>query len=527
MAVNVMAVDPMMAVNTMAVNNTSGDLEHEGQTLTVEGRAGATTAGAIHELEEAGRRGAVAATISEDWGVYQRYVLEVEDANQTRGADWAGVGRGRGDGRVEDWSLMSQPLFEHDQLPMPRLQQIEAEAQDDVRLEIQQLQQVPRNQSLYHDPPRTIPLPNPVILQPQPIPNPALQFQQTIPHPARWEPIATQQIAQRPQKEDSFLDNQEGQIDRRNLKLKTFKGNNIMAWKLLFDEFSEQFNWSEKEKKLRLKAHVDDWIRAMFTDLPPETTAEEMMSRLVSRFGINMTSTEVENALLKIERKSDEDLYTLADRVRNLINRAYFPEKKKRAIMRQAFFTALRGNSKLQHFVNRYDDPDNPDMNNTLDLAIEWEHRHGTTFKAENNVESDRSADVTIELEGEQSDDGDTRIGCIPLHEMTTKEGRLLAAQNNAIYSYLKEQDDLSTEEEWSRKDRRVRCRSSSFATSRSSSCRTTSTCSPSPERKPRRKSRNRHKKPSRNQQQGESMETHDFSTTCSDSESNSEQLTE
>ena len=140
-------------------------------------------------------------------------------------------------------------------------------------------------------------------------------------------------------------------IDRKNLKLRTFKGKDIEAWKSLFDDFAEQFQWSQREKKLQLKAHVDDWIRAMFTGLPADTTAEEMMARLVTRFGVNMTAAEVENKLLTIERKSGEDLYTLADCVRNLANRAHLPTRKKHALMRQTFFTALRGNPEMQHWV--------------------------------------------------------------------------------------------------------------------------------------------------------------------------------
>ena len=54
-----------------------------------------------------------------------------------------------------------------------------------------------------------------------------------------------------------------------------------------------------------------------------------MMARLVSRFGVNMTATEVENELVKIERKSGEDLYSLADRIRTLANRAHLPEARK------------------------------------------------------------------------------------------------------------------------------------------------------------------------------------------------------
>jgi hypothetical protein len=158
-----------------------------------------------------------------------------------------------------------------------------------------------------------------------------------------------------------------------------------------------------------------------------------------------MTATEVENKLLTIERKSGEDLYSLADRVRNLANRAHMTEHKKKAVMRQAFFTALRGNSELQHWVNRYDDPDRPDMNLTLDLAIEWEHQHGTVYKGEKVRQVEAFTDETDQLDETSGPDRSetesvNKIDYIPLKEMTTEEGRRLARQNNELVSLIKKQ---------------------------------------------------------------------------------------
>ena len=243
--------------------------------------------------------------------------------------------------------------------------------------------------------------------------------------------------------------------------MQTFKGKDVDAWRSLFDDFAEQFNWSEREKKLQLKAHVDDGIRSMFTGLPPDTTADEMMTRLVSRYGVNMTATEVENKLLTIERKSGEDLYTLADRVRALANRAHMPEAKRNLLMRQTFFTALRGNSEMQHWVNLHDIGP-PNMNITLDLAIEWEHQHGTTFKLEKIRQIDEASDGPI-TSNRTSDKGNSdteivnKIDYIPLKEMTTQEGRRLAKQNNEVVSLLKKQAYTVLDE-----DRRSSSRSSS-----------------------------------------------------------------
>ena len=74
-------------------------------------------------------------------------------------------------------------------------------------------------------------------------------------------------------------------------------------------------------------------------------------------------------------------MYTLADRVRNLVARADFTAAKRRHLERHHFYTALRTNSELQHWVGRYDDEDNPDIQLTLQLAVQWEQQHGTQHK--------------------------------------------------------------------------------------------------------------------------------------------------
>ena len=281
--------------------------------------------------------------------------------------------------------------------------------------------------------------------------------------PRRIQRVATPVGARTPAgselSEDDDNWNQHGRrrrerIDRRNLKLRTFKGKDIDAWKSLFDDFAEEFQWSEVEKKLQLKAHVDDWIRTMFTNMPHDTSAAEMMTRLVSRFGVNLTSTEVENKLMTIERKSGEDLYSLADRVKNLANRAHIPVARKQAIMRQSLFGALRGNQEMQHFINRYDPPDFPNIDVTLDLAIEYERLHGTTVRTERVRRVDTSPDSRSERTRTGSDEeysgteSVNKISYIPLREMTTEEGRRLAKQNNELVSLLKKQAYTVLDEE-------------------------------------------------------------------------------
>ena len=98
----------------------------------------------------------------------------------------------------------------------------------------------------------------------------------------------------------------------------------------------------------------------------------------------------------------------------------------------------------MQHFVNRYDDPARPDINNTLDLAIEWERRHGTSTKNERvrqvNAYSDGCTDVTrTDSEGETIDSETiNKISYVPVREMKTDSERKLAKQNNDTVSLLK-----------------------------------------------------------------------------------------
>ena len=202
-----------------------------------------------------------------------------------------------------------------------------------------QVPQAPQLMNPFNVPPP--PLPNPVAVRPYPpppqFPQPEIQQQippqpqllhqnQLVQSPRNWQlqpphggpRVATPVGPRTPMRHDVSDDedqwgrnraNNRGRIDRRNLKLRTFKGKDVDAWKSLFDDFAEEFQWSEVEKRLQIKAHVDDWIRTMFTNMPPDTTAAEMMARLVNRFGVTLTSTEVENNLMTIERKSGDGLY--------------------------------------------------------------------------------------------------------------------------------------------------------------------------------------------------------------------------
>ena len=200
-------------------------------------------------------------------------------------------------------------------------------------------------------------------------------------------------------------------------------------------------------------ANVEDWIRNMFIGTSPETTAEEMMDRLVSRFGVNMTSTEVENKMLGLERKPGEDLYSLADRVRSLAYRAEFSQLKRNIVMRQALFVALRGNTEMQHYISRHDNQDEPNMDRTLDLAIAWERRHGTNYKTEKvrqvSAYSSDPTETTDWRSSEESGEAEiNKINYVPVREMTTEEGRKLAKQNNELVALMRKQAYAVLEED-------------------------------------------------------------------------------
>ena len=233
-------------------------------------------------------------------------------------------------------------------------------------------------------------------------------------------------------------------VDKPNIKIKMFKGNHVESFKTMIEDLAQARNWSEQEKKLQLKANVEDWIRLMFKSLGPDTTFDEMMNMLVMRFGVNMTGAEVQNALLKIERKPGEDLYTLADRVRNLVARADFTAAKRRHLERHHFYTALRTNSELQHWVGRYDDEDNPDIQLTLQLAVQWEQQHGTQHK--NDKVRQTNIETTDDTETDSSvttTESVNKVGFIRLRDLQSEDAKTIAKHHNQVVEAMKKYSKL------------------------------------------------------------------------------------
>ena len=220
-----------------------------------------------------------------------------------------------------------------------------------------------------------------------------------------------------------------------------FKGQHVESFKSMWEDLGEAKRWSEEEKKLQLKAHVEDWIRPMFRHLGRETSAAEMMQMLVMRFGVNMTSAEVQNALLKIERKPNEDLYSLADRVRNMVARADFSLQKKKSLERHHFFTALRTNTELQHWVARYDNEEDPDIQLTLQLAVHWERQHGTQQKSDKVRNINTESDSSIQQSSTETDATDTTVNnvkFIKIRDLQSEEAKTIARAHNQMVQALR-----------------------------------------------------------------------------------------
>ena len=121
-----------------------------------------------------------------------------------------------------------------------------------------------------------------------------------------------------------------------------------------------------------------------------------------------------------------------------------------------------------------YDDHDNPDMNITLDLAIEWERQHGTVYKTEKVRQVDVNSTIATSRQSSDTGDSDSeavhKIDYIPIKKMTSEEGRLLAKQNNEVVSLLKKQAYTVLDEDKRSAGGRSFYRKGSDTSSRSSS---------------------------------------------------------
>ena len=236
-------------------------------------------------------------------------------------------------------------------------------------------------------------------------------------------------------------------IDRKDLKLRLFKGTEVYSFKTMVDNLAQALEWSEREKKLQILTHLDDKIRPMFDRMGPDATSDEIMNSLIMRYGCTLTATEVQNRLREISRKSGEDLYSLADRVRQMASRAQMPEMKRKQLERDTFFSALQTNPELQHWVDRYDDVNVPDMSLTLQLAVQWEQQHGTEQKSSrvrriDDTDSDMPESVTTttpdSTDAESMISQVSRLDFVRVNDFQTEEGKKLAREHNNMVGVLR-----------------------------------------------------------------------------------------
>ena len=210
----------------------------------------------------------------------------------------------------------------------------------------------------------------------------------------------------------------------------------------MVDEFAKALRWSETEKRLHIKSNLEDGIRSMFTD-SDDFTAEEMLHQLIMRYGVTMSHSEVHNELVQIVRQPNEGLHQLADRVRNMARKAHMPNFRRQSIMRDTFFAALRPNKELQHYVDRYDDIEDPNMINTLNLALDWEMKHGTQHNVINTEEIRdetyiKSETFTEQTEGE-SETSIQEIDYIDIEKLKSQEAKKIGKQQNETTRLLNE----------------------------------------------------------------------------------------
>ena len=273
-------------------------------------------------------------------------------------------------------------------------------------------------------------------------------------------------------------------VDLRSLKLDIFKGKDVESFRDLFERVSEQCGWSEAQRRLHLLIRLDSWIRNMFLDAGPDVTSDEMLHTLTLRFGVNLSQPDVYNRLRKIERKPNEDLYSLADRVQALVRRADIPHQKRRKLARDTFFAALADDTDLQHWVGTRDTGLEPDIYHTLSLATYWERMHGVQKRRRPeraHQVSDRTESTSAPATTEDEDELVNRLNSMRVNDMQSDDAKKLARGYKDLTSLLKKQAELVLDERDNSYDRFRSSRDS--RDSRSTSSRSNSNRSWKPRR--------------------------------------------
>ena len=282
--------------------------------------------------------------------------------------------------------------------------------------------------------------------------------------------------------------------DLRSLKLEKFTGKHVESFCDLFERISQEYGWTEEQRRLHLLSRLDSSIRNMFLDAGRDISADDMMHTLTLRFGVNLSQPDVYNRLRKINRKPNEDLYSLCDRVQNLVRRADIPYIKRRQLARDTFFAALADDSNLQHWVGTRDTGVNPDIYHTLSLATYWERMHGTRLGPSPQI-SERFEPSPANTTTEGGDVSVNRLSSMRVADRESEDVKRLAHGYSDLMSLIRKQTELTLEEQDRRSDR---CRSRDERDSRSDSSwsspdRSWSTRRDSSVRRPDRRSRSRH----------------------------------
>ena len=186
--------------------------------------------------------------------------------------------------------------------------------------------------------------------------------------------------------------------------------------------------------------------RNTIMDLDAErVSSDDMLHVLETRFGINMSRTDVLNKLAEIKRKPGEELHSLHDRVMSLARRADLGEGKRRQVTRNAFFTALRSNRELQHWVGKRDNGDDPNIDVTLALALQYEMDHGREETSVKQVTCTTDGDSDAESTTTEVSEQVNKLSFTSMRDVKDPVLKKMGQTQNDIIELLKKQSELLT----------------------------------------------------------------------------------
>ena len=234
----------------------------------------------------------------------------------------------------------------------------------------------------------------------------------------------------------------------RNLKVPKFDGKNFQSFKVAFLRCAKLMQWSEEEAQTQLVCCCEGVARNVVTSQALDTPVADLLHALELRYGINMSFANVDNKLMDIRRKPGETLHNLYDRVMATARRADYSEMERAYKQRMSFFTALRSDTDLQHYVGRRDKGFPPDIELTLSLALQYEMNYGSKNGAESSSTSARQVS-TSQYETDTTQDGASSVNRLQFTSLKSAKDpviRDLGKQTNEIVELLKKQNKLFSE---------------------------------------------------------------------------------